>query len=93
MKKLAQYNEEKLRDKGAAFGWWLKAHAEDHECEEHPRSRSSGSPPRRRAGTQLVDAYAASLPKFGHAKMRCRSCSSWRASSRRSRATSIARST
>ena len=25
MKRLAQYNEEKLRDKGAAFGWWLKA--------------------------------------------------------------------
>ena len=33
MKRLAQYNEEKLRDKGAAFGWWLKAHAEDHEAE------------------------------------------------------------
>jgi hypothetical protein len=34
MKRLAQYSEEKLRDKGASLGWWLKAHAEDHESEE-----------------------------------------------------------
>src|SRR4029077_6317438 len=33
IKRLAQYNEDKLRDKGAAFGWWLAAHAEDHEAE------------------------------------------------------------
>ena len=33
MRRLAQYNEDKLRDKGAAFGWWLKAHAEDHEAD------------------------------------------------------------
>ena len=51
MKRLAQYNEEKLRDKGAAFGWWLKAHAEDHERRVRSAPRSSGSPPRPRAGT------------------------------------------
>ncbi len=65
MKRLAQYNEEKLRDKGAAFGWWLKAHAEDHESEE-----IHGQIERLAAETggwnQLVDAYAASLPKFAH---------------------------
>ncbi len=33
IKRIAQYSEDKLRDKGAAFGWWLKAHAEDHEAE------------------------------------------------------------
>jgi tetratricopeptide (TPR) repeat protein len=65
MKRLAQYNEEKLRDKGAAFGWWLKAHAEDHESEE-----IHGQIERLAAETggwnALVDAYAASLPKFSH---------------------------
>src|SRR4029077_14493460 len=28
IKALAQYNEDKLRDKGAAFGWWIKALSE-----------------------------------------------------------------
>jgi tetratricopeptide (TPR) repeat protein len=63
IKRLAQYNEEKLRDKGAAFGWWLKAHEEDHEAEwiraelERLANETNG-------WNQLVDAYAASLPKF-----------------------------
>ncbi|HEX2688314.1 MAG TPA: tetratricopeptide repeat protein, partial [Kofleriaceae bacterium] len=65
IKRLAQYNEDKLRDKGAAFGWWLKAHDEDHEAEwirtelERLAGETSG-------WNQLVDAYAASLPKFTH---------------------------
>jgi len=63
IKRLAQYNEEKLRDKGAAFGWWLKAQAEDHEAEwirtelERLASETGG-------WNQLVDAYGAALPKF-----------------------------
>ncbi|MDQ3340002.1 MAG: tetratricopeptide repeat protein [Myxococcota bacterium] len=65
IKRLAQYNEERLRDKGASFGWWLKAHAEDHESEEirgeieRLAGEIAGWP-------QVVDAYAVSLPKFGH---------------------------
>ena len=31
--KLAEYNERVLRDKGAAYGWWLRAFAEDHRSE------------------------------------------------------------
>ncbi|MBV8761915.1 MAG: tetratricopeptide repeat protein, partial [Deltaproteobacteria bacterium] len=65
MKKLAQYNEEKLRDKGAAFGWWLKAHAEDHESEEI-HSQIERLAAETMGWNQLVDAYAASLPKFAH---------------------------
>jgi golgin subfamily B member 1 len=65
IKRLAQYNEEKLRDKGAAFGWWLKAIDEDHQAEwirvelERLASETNG-------WNQLVDAYAAALPKFSH---------------------------
>ncbi|MBK9030356.1 MAG: hypothetical protein IPL61_03295 [Myxococcales bacterium] len=63
LKRLAEYNEEKLRDKGAAFGWWLKAHAEDHEAEwirvELERlAQDTGT------WQELVAAYGASLPKF-----------------------------
>jgi tetratricopeptide (TPR) repeat protein len=63
IKRLAQYAEDKLRDKGAAFGWWLKAHEEDHEAEwiraelERLAGETGG-------WNQLVDAYAAALPKF-----------------------------
>jgi tetratricopeptide (TPR) repeat protein len=65
LQRLAQYNEDKLRDKGAAFGWWLKAHAEDHEAEwiwkeiERLAAETQG-------WNQLVDAYGASLGKFEH---------------------------
>ena len=65
IKRLAQYNEERLRDKGAAFGWWLKALAEDHESEsirgelERLAGETAGFGP-------LVEAYAAALPKFAH---------------------------
>ncbi|MEZ4399395.1 MAG: tetratricopeptide repeat protein [Kofleriaceae bacterium] len=63
LKRLAEYNEEKLRDKGAAFGWWLKAYAEDHEAEwiraELERlAKDTG------AWTELVAAYGAALPKY-----------------------------
>ncbi|MBA3458412.1 MAG: tetratricopeptide repeat protein, partial [Deltaproteobacteria bacterium] len=69
MKRLAQYNEEKLRDKGAAFGWWIKAFAEDHESEEirGEAERLAGSIETPAAGwNALIDSYAAALPKFGH---------------------------
>ena len=65
IKRIAQYSEDKLRDKGAAFGWWLKALAEDHEAEwirtevERLANDTGG-------WNQLVDAYTAALPKFTH---------------------------
>jgi tetratricopeptide (TPR) repeat protein len=65
MKRLAQYNEERLRDKGAAFGWWLKAHAEDHESEEI-RGEAERLAGETGGWNPLIDAYTASLPKFGH---------------------------
>lgn len=63
IERLARYTEDKLRDKGAAFGWWLRAHAENYEDEaiREQIERLSGEI----AGwNQLVDAYADSLPKF-----------------------------
>ncbi|MGE3767423.1 MAG: tetratricopeptide repeat protein, partial [Kofleriaceae bacterium] len=65
MKRLAQYNEEKLRDKGAAFGWWLKAHAEDHESEEI-RAEAERLAGETQGWNPLIEAYATSLPKFAH---------------------------
>jgi len=64
MMKLAQYNEEKLRDKGAAFGWWIKALSEDHgsdaiHTEVERLAKETGG------WNTLVDAYTAALPKFG----------------------------
>lgn len=63
IKRLAQYNEERLRDKGAAFGWWLTAHAEDHAAEwiRAELERLAGET---NGWNQLVDAYAQSLDKF-----------------------------
>ena len=64
MMKLAQYNEEKLRDKGAAFGWWITALSEDHgsdaiHTEVERLAKETGG------WNTLVDAYTAALPKFG----------------------------
>ncbi|HEY1546829.1 MAG TPA: tetratricopeptide repeat protein, partial [Kofleriaceae bacterium] len=63
MKRLAQYNEERLRDKGGAFGWWIKALSEDHESDAiHAEvERLAGET---QGWNTLVDAYAAALPKF-----------------------------
>jgi golgin subfamily B member 1 len=63
IKRLAQYNEDKLRDKGAAFGWWLRAFAEDHEVEwiRTELERLAGET---NGWNQLVDAYAAAFAKF-----------------------------
>ncbi|MEP6866676.1 MAG: hypothetical protein ABJE66_39050, partial [Deltaproteobacteria bacterium] len=64
MMRLAQYNEERLRDKGAAFGWWITALAEDHGSDaihtevERLAKETQG-------WNTLVDAYGAALPKFG----------------------------
>ncbi|HEX3477210.1 MAG TPA: tetratricopeptide repeat protein, partial [Kofleriaceae bacterium] len=65
IKRLAQYNEDRLRDKGAAFGWWLAAHAEDHEAESL-RAELERLAGETNGWTQLVDAYAQALPKFHH---------------------------
>lgn len=63
IKRLAEYSEDKLRDKAAAFGWWLKAHAEDHSAawirEQVERlAQETGS------FAELVAAYEASYDKF-----------------------------
>ncbi|HWO19719.1 MAG TPA: tetratricopeptide repeat protein [Kofleriaceae bacterium] len=63
MEKLARFSEEKLRDKGAAFGWWLRAHAENYEDEEI-RNQSERLAAEIAGWNQLVEAYGASLPKF-----------------------------
>ncbi|MBA3456339.1 MAG: tetratricopeptide repeat protein, partial [Deltaproteobacteria bacterium] len=65
IKRLAQYNEEKLRDKGAAFGWWIKAFAEDHESEEI-RSEAERLAGETGGWSSLLESYAAALPKFAH---------------------------
>ncbi len=65
MQKLAQYSEEKLRDKGAAFGWWIKAQTEDHEAESL-RVEIERLAAETGAWNTLVDSYNAALPKFGH---------------------------
>ncbi|KAB2911170.1 MAG: tetratricopeptide repeat protein, partial [Kofleriaceae bacterium] len=63
LERLAEYNEDKLRDKGAAFGWWLKAHAEDHEAESI-RAELERLAGETGAWQDLVDAYATSVQKF-----------------------------
>ncbi|MCE9573275.1 MAG: tetratricopeptide repeat protein [Deltaproteobacteria bacterium] len=63
LKKLAEYNEDKLKDKAAAFKWWLEAHAEDHEA-EWIRAELERLAQDTGAWQELVDAYAKSLPKF-----------------------------
>ncbi|MEZ4362322.1 MAG: tetratricopeptide repeat protein [Kofleriaceae bacterium] len=65
LKRLAEYSEEKLRDKGAAFAWWLQAHAEDHAA-EWIRAEVERLAEETGAWGQVVDAYTASLPKFEH---------------------------
>ena len=65
MQRLAQYSEDKLRDKGAAFGWWIKAQAEDYEA-EWIRTEAERLAQETGSWNTLVDAYAASLPKFSH---------------------------
>ncbi len=65
IKRIAQYSEDKLRDKGAAFGWWLKGHGEDHEA-EWIRTEIERLAAETQGWNQLVDAYTASLPKFDH---------------------------
>lgn len=63
LKRLAEYNEEKLKDKGAAFGWWQKAHAEDHEA-EWIRAELERLAAELGTWQELVAAYGASLPKY-----------------------------
>jgi len=65
IKRLAQYSEERLRDKGAAFGWWLQAFAEDHESEEI-RTEAERLAGETTGWAQLLEAYSAALPKFEH---------------------------
>jgi tetratricopeptide (TPR) repeat protein len=65
MQRLAQYSEDKLRDKGAAFGWWIKAQSEDHEA-EWIRTEIERLAQETGAWNTLVDSYNAALPKFGH---------------------------
>ena len=67
MQRLAEYSEEKLRDKGAAFGWWLKAHAENYEAADI-REQLERLAAESASWTELVDAYRASYDKFSDPK-------------------------
>jgi tetratricopeptide (TPR) repeat protein len=63
MQRLAHYSEERLRDKQAAYVWWLRAHAEDREAAwiseqvERLAAETGG-------WRELVDAYEASVRSF-----------------------------
>lgn len=63
IKRLAQYSEERMRDKGAAFAWWIQALSEDHASvaihQEIERLAAET-----RSWDALVDAYATAVPKF-----------------------------
>jgi tetratricopeptide (TPR) repeat protein len=63
IKAIAEYNEKSLRDKGAAYGWWLRAQAEDHKA-EWIRVELERLAEETGAWTALVDAYQQSLGKF-----------------------------
>jgi tetratricopeptide (TPR) repeat protein len=65
-KRLAEYNEEKLRDKAAAFGWYLKAHAEDHRA-AWIRTELERLAAEIGTWAELVEAYQASYAKFDDA--------------------------
>ena len=61
---LAEYSEQKLRDKGAALGWWLRAHEEDHAA-EWIRAEVERLAGETGAWQEVVEAYEASYDKFG----------------------------
>ena len=62
-KQLAVYSEERMRDKGAAFGWWLKALGENHEA-EWIRTELERLAEELDTWAQVVDAYKESYEKF-----------------------------
>jgi golgin subfamily B member 1 len=59
LERLAHYSEERLRDKHAAYGWWLRAHTENRDAawiREHAERLAQETGGWR----ELVDAYEAS---------------------------------
>src|SRR5262249_13020615 len=65
LKRLAALSERDLRDKGAAYGWWLKAFEEDHapqttRAEVERLARDTGG------FAELVEAYERAVSKFAH---------------------------
>lgn len=63
IKRLAEYSEERLRDKGAAFGWWLQAQKEDHEA-EWIRTELERLAAEIGAFAELAEAYVQSYERF-----------------------------
>jgi tetratricopeptide (TPR) repeat protein len=63
IKVIAEYCEQKLRDSGAAFGWWLKAHKEDH-ASEWIREEAERLAQETGAWAEIVEAYEESLGSF-----------------------------
>lgn len=64
LQRLATLSEQQLKDKGAAYGWWLKAFEEDHEAdsirvETERLARETGG------WEPLVEAYQRAYAKFG----------------------------
>lgn len=63
VRNLAEYSEQRLRDKGAALGWWLKAHAED-PADESIRAEIERLAEEAGGWPEVVDAYRASYDKL-----------------------------
>ena len=63
MECLAQYSEEKLRDKGAAFGWWLRAH-EENPYSSQIRVQLERLAQESESWAELVSAYKRAYEKF-----------------------------
>jgi tetratricopeptide (TPR) repeat protein len=66
LKRLARLSEQQLRDKGSAYGWWLKAFAEDHEPEE-TRTEVERLAGETGGWEALVESYEKAYGKFGSA--------------------------
>jgi tetratricopeptide (TPR) repeat protein len=64
LRRLAVFSEEKLRDKGAAYGWWLKAHEEDRESADI-RTEVERLAAETGGWQELVDAYKRSINEIG----------------------------
>jgi len=63
LRKLARLVEAQLKDKGASFGWWLKAFGEDHEAED-TRTELERLAGECGGWELLVDAYEKAYKKF-----------------------------
>ncbi|MCS6914793.1 MAG: tetratricopeptide repeat protein [Myxococcales bacterium] len=64
VRRLAELLEQSLKDKQTAYGWYLRAFAQDHRA-EWVRTELERLAAETGGWAQLVEAYAAAVPKFG----------------------------